>query len=261
MPMGRRMADDVGKIGRNVEIYDNVKIGKNVTIGDNTIIYENVEIGDNTYIGPNCILGEPLAGFYKARDYQNPPLKIGEQSIIRSGSILYAGSTIGDHFETGHQVTIRENTIIGTHFRVGTLSDIQGYVKIGDYTRFHSNVFIPQRTTIGNYVWIFPHAVLTNDPHPPSDTCTQGPTVEDYAVIATGAIIMPRIRIGTNSVVGAQALVNKDVPPETVVVGVPAKVLCSIHDVKCKEGKLEKPYPWKNHFSRGYPWEKQTSKE
>ena len=250
----KSMSCIVGKIGQNVRIYENVKIGEDVTIGDNTIIYDNVEIGDNCFIGPNCILGEPLATFYHQKHYKNLTLKIGGNSIIRSDSILYAGSFFGEGFETGHRVTIREHSHFGEHCRVGTLSDIQGYVKIGKYCRFHSNVHIGQKSTIKDYVWIYPYVVLTNDPHPPSD-CIQGPTIEEYAVIATGAIIMPRIKVGRDSLVGAQALVNKDVPPETVVAGVPAKVLCSIYDIKCKEGKLDKPYPWRAHYSKGYPWE------
>ena len=250
----RSMSSILGKIGKNVSIHKNVTIGKDVTIGDNTIIYDNVDIGDSCFIGPYCILGEPLAEFYHKRRYKNPPLKIGKNSIIRSGSFLYAGSVFGDGFETGHRVTIREHSHFGEHCRVGTLSDIQGYVKIGNYCRFHSNVHIGQKSIIKDYVWIYPYVVLTNDPHPPSD-CIEGPTIEEYAVIATGAIIMPRVKVGRDSLVGAQALVNKDVPPETVVAGVPARVLCSINDIVCKEGKLDRPYPWREHYSKGYPWE------
>ena len=82
------MSDSLGKVGENVHIYANVKLGKDVTIGDNTIVYENVEIGNSCFIGPNCILGEPLAAFYHEKDYRNPPLKIGNNSIIRSDSII-----------------------------------------------------------------------------------------------------------------------------------------------------------------------------
>jgi acetyltransferase-like isoleucine patch superfamily enzyme len=248
------MSDIRGRTGPNVRIYRNVRMGTDVTIGDNTIIYENVEIGDGCFVGPNCILGEPLAAFYHEEHYENPPLRIGRNSIIRSESVLYAGSTIGDGFQTGHKVTIREQSQFGSNCRVGTLSDIQGYVNVGNYCRFHSNVHIGQRSTIKDYVWIYPYVVLTNDPHPPSE-CIQGPTIDEYAVIATGAIIMPGVKIGRDSLVAAQALVNKDVPPFQVVAGVPAKVLCSIRDIRCKEGKLQQPYPWKNHYSKGYPWQ------
>jgi serine acetyltransferase len=254
------MSDIVGKIGESVRIFDNVKIGSRVTIGDNTIIYENVEIGDDSFIGPNCILGEPLATFYEFKQYQNPKLKIGNNSIIRSNSILYAGSTFGEGFETGHRATIREHSEFGEYCRVGTFSDIQGYVKIGSYCRIHSNVFVAQMSIIEDYVWLFPHVVLTNDPHPPSD-CIGGPTIKEYAVIAAAAVIMPRVKVGRDAVVGAKALVNKDVPEGMVVAGVPAKEICSIYDIKCKDGRLEKPYPWREQYSKGYPWETKKKNE
>jgi acetyltransferase-like isoleucine patch superfamily enzyme len=247
--------DYIGRISDSSIVYDGAKIGNNVTICDNTIVYSNVEIGDGTFIGPNCILGEPLKGFYLNQPgYENPLLSIGKNSLIRSHSVLYAGSQMGESFQTGHHVTIRDKTRIGKHCSVGSYGDIQGEVQIGDYCRFHSNVHVSQFTVIKNYVLIFPSVVLTNDPHPPSDTCTKGPTLEEYCIISAGATVMPGINIGKDSIVGANSLVTKDVNPEMVVMGVPARPICTIHDIKCQEGKLEKPYPWRNHFTRGMPW-------
>jgi len=95
-------------------IGDNVHIGKNVTVGARAIIYDNVTIGDSTVIGANCILGEPQAGIYKdLSGYQNPELSLGANSLIRSGTIIYAGTEIGESFECGHRVTIREKAKIG----------------------------------------------------------------------------------------------------------------------------------------------------
>ncbi len=249
----RRM-DILGRISKKSTIYENVKLGKDVTICDDAVIYSNVEIGDGSFIGQGCIIGEPLAEFYSNRTgYENPALIIGKNSIIRSHSILYAGSTIGEFFHTGHKVAIREGSQFGKNCSVGTYSDIQGHVKVGDYCRFHSSVHISQHTLIGSYVFIFPNAVLTNDPHPPS-TCIKGPILEDYCIISAGAILMPGITIGKDSIVGANSLASKDVPPESVVMGVPARRICSIHDIKCQNGCVEKPYPWRDHFSRGMPW-------
>ena len=255
MRQDRRMGD-VGKISETCRIYDGVRIGRNVTICDNSIVYSNVEIGDGSFVGPNCILGEPVSAFYKdPSGYTNPTLRIGKNSIIRSHSVIYAGSTIGDNFQSGHRIMIREDSKIGRNFSLGTMGDVQGHVTIGDYCRFHSSVHIGQYSVIKNYVFIFPYSVLTNDPHPPSDTCTKGPTLEDYCVICAGAVLMPGITVGKDSIVGASSLASKDVAPETVVMGVPARRVCTIHDIKCKDGKLEKPYPWRNHFSRGMPWQ------
>ena len=93
-------------------IGDGVTIGRDVNIGAHAIVYDNVTIGDSTQIGADVILGEPLADIY--RDfvgYVNPPLVIGASSVIRSGSIIYAGSAFGERLETGHRVTIREGML------------------------------------------------------------------------------------------------------------------------------------------------------
>lgn len=230
------------------------KLGRNVTIGPHSIVYNNVEIGDDTFVGSHCIIGEPTVAIHSQRDsYVNPTLHIGTRSLIRSGSTLYAGSRIGDAFECGHKVTIRENTLIGNNVRVGTLSDIQGHCEIGSYVRFHSNVHIGHKSVVKDYVWIFPYVVLTNDPHPPSETLV-GVTVEEFAVIATMSVILPGITIGKDSLVGASSMVRKDVEAESVVVGNPAKPVASIRDIKSKfDGSAV--YPWRESFERGMPWE------
>jgi UDP-3-O-[3-hydroxymyristoyl] glucosamine N-acyltransferase len=246
---------EIGHIHETAIVSEKARIGESVTIGANTIIYDNVEIGENVVIGPNSIIGEPTADYYKGTDYLNSPAVIGGNSLIRSGSVIYAGATIGERFECGHRVTIRENTIIGRHCRIGTLSDIQDNCKIGDYTRLHSNVFISQKSSIGNYVWIYPYTALTNDPYPPSAAnLWLGVTVEDFVVIATKVVVLPGVRIGRNALIGATALVRLDVPPEAVMMGNPAKQVANIRNIKSKyTGELM--YPWCNHFDRGMPWE------
>lgn len=235
-------------------IGDNVTIGKNVTIGARTIIYDNVTIGDSTIIGANSILGEPQASIYEdLSGYQNPKLSIGANSLIRSGTIIYAGSEIGEEFECGHRVTIREKTEIGHHVRIGTLSDIQGHCSIGNYVRLHSNVHIGHKSVVKDFVWIFPYVVLTNDPHPPSNTLV-GVTVEDFAVIATMTVILPGVTVGSGSLVGASSLVRANVAAEAVVVGNPAKQVATVREIKSKfDGSAV--YPWRDTFDRGMPWE------
>lgn len=98
----------------------------------------------------------------------------------------------------------------------------------------HSNVHVGQLSTIEDYVWIYPHVVLANDPYPPMGELI-GVTIKEYAQVATSSVIMPGVIIGVNALVGAQALVKKDVTDERVVVGVPAKDICSVRDLKIIE--------------------------
>lgn len=235
-------------------IGDNVHLGQDVTIGANSIIYDNVTLGDKTVVGANCILGEPNVSIYSGNaNYENPKLLIGAHSLIRSGTTIYAGSELGERFECGHHVTIRESSKIGNNVRIGTLSDIQGHCEIGNYVRFHSNVHIGHKSVVKDFVWIFPYVVLTNDPHPPSETL-MGVTVEEFAVIATMSVILPGVTVGRDSLVGASSMVRKDVEPETVVAGNPAKCVASIHDVKSKADGSS-VYPWRESFDRGMPWQ------
>jgi acetyltransferase-like isoleucine patch superfamily enzyme len=223
------------------------RLGSNVTIDDFTIVHDNVVLGENTVIESHCVIGapSPLA--------EGRPLVIGNGALIRSHSVFYEGSTFGPDLRTGHRVTVRERIDAGTNLQIGTLCDFQGHTTIGDYVRTHSSVHIGKYTSIGNFVWIFPYTVLTNDPHPPSDGCHVGAVVEDYAVIATMCCLMPGVRIGARSLVGASSLVTRDVEPDAVVGGVPAKRLCSTRDVQLRDGSGKPAYPWMRHFHRGYP--------
>jgi len=237
----------------NVQISPTAKIGNNVRIGDNSIIYDNVVINDNTIISNNSVIGEPLNDYYSDNDYKQPVTIIGSNSIIRSHTIIYAGSTFGINFQTGHRVTIREYSFFGEYCSVGTLSDIQGYVKVGDYCRFHSNVHIGQKSKIGNYVFIYPYVVLTNDPHPPSEVCL-GASIGDYSQVAVHSILLPGVKLGKHVLVGANSTVNKNFDDYSLVIGSPAKNVTDVRKIINKEnGKSH--YPWPYSFERGMPWE------
>jgi acetyltransferase-like isoleucine patch superfamily enzyme len=118
--------------------------------------------------------------------------------------------------------------------------------------RFHSNVHIGQKSEIGNFVWIFPYVVLTNDPHPPSSVL-QGVRIGDFAAIATMSIILPGVTVGEGALIGAHSSVNRDVEPDTVAAGSPAKFVCNASAIKLKDGSGRPAYPWRDHFTRGYP--------
>lgn len=141
-------------------IGENVTIGQNVTIGAKSIVYDNVVIGDDTFIGPDCIIGEPNVAIHDLRDsYINPVLQIGAGSLIRSGSIIYAGSTLGENFECGHRVTIRESAQIGHTFvleRCPTFRDIAASETMPAFTAMSmSATRVRSRTTYGSSLTLF----------------------------------------------------------------------------------------------------------
>lgn len=220
-------------------------LASSVSIGPYSVVHDHVSIGEGTTVGAHCEIGHPAGSSTDAQ------LVIGAGSLIRSHSVLYQGSTFGERLVTGHHVTIREGTVAGTALQVGTLSDIQGDCVIGNYTRMHSNVHVGQGSVIGSYVWLFPYVVLTNDPHPPSEI-RLGVTVQDYAVVATMSVLLPGITVGHGALVGAHSSVSRNVKSDSVVVGSPARFVCSTSDIKYRDGSGKDAYPWRYTFSRGY---------
>jgi acetyltransferase-like isoleucine patch superfamily enzyme len=209
----------------------------------NNLIYPNVTIGEGTLIEPPSIIGKPPRG-------ANPgelPLKIGKSAHIRPFTTIYANNEIGDNFQTGQGVSIREDNKIGNNVSIGTNSVLEFGNRIGDSSRIHSNCFM-EMVTIGNYVFIGPNVVFTDDPHPMNcpryKECKRGAIVEDYARIGANSTILPGVRIGRNSFIGAGSVVTKDVPENGVVVGNPAKVVKTIDQLTCEAGFFEKPYMW-----------------
>jgi len=248
------MAPDGASVHPTSVVSQDANLGPGVTVGPFCVIHANVTVGEGSYVDSHSVLGAPTAEFYdNPADYEPPPCRIGARTVIRSHCVVYAGVEIENEFSCGHHVTIREGSQIGEGVRIGTLSDLQGYLTIGRFARLHSNVFVAQRSTVDEFAWLFPYVVLGNDPHPPSDTCTLGPTIRRFAVVGAGATIFPAVDIGEGAVVGAMSLVRDDVPARSVVVGVPAKVVADTADIRCHEGRLDRVYPWWTHFRRGYP--------
>lgn len=236
----------------NVRISPKAQIGNNVRIGDNTVIFDNVVIQDNVTIAHNCVIGEPLNDYYTSAEYSNPTTNIGAGCLIRSHAIIYAGNILGERVSTGHRVTLREFNQIGHHCVIGTLSDIQGYVKIGEYSRLYSNVHLAQYSQIGDFVFIYPYVVMTNDLYPPSNEI-KGGIIGDYTQVAAHCTILSGVNIGENSLVSAHSVVKNNLPDYSLAMGDPAKQIIDLRKFFILgKGKM---YPWMYRFSRGMPWE------
>ena len=158
------------------------------------------------------------------------------QDFHNTDTINYVSSTakIGKNVKIWHFAYVGDQTEIKDNVMVGSLTHIDYKVKIGENTRIEGSVYIPPLTTIGKNVFIGPGAAFTNDPYPMSPKMV-GVIVEDGAIIGGRAIIKPGVRIGRNSVVAMAAVVTKDIPPDVVVMGHPAKVKYSRAEYNSKQ--------------------------
>ncbi len=197
----------------------------------NSRIYPNVEMGEGVEIDDFVIIGKPPKG------KQPGEIKtiIGDNAVIRSHTVIYAGNKIGCSFQSGHHVTIRECNDIGDNVSIGTGSCVEHHVEIRDNVRIHSQAFVPEYSVLEENCWIGPNVVLTNAKYPRSRNVKEelkGPVIKENAKIGANSTILPGRIIGKNSLVGAGTVVVKDVPDKSVVVGNPGKMIGSIDDIK-----------------------------
>lgn len=205
-----------GYVHPSCRIYGISKVGRDCTI------LENVVIG----YPDRFILKEVKAGNIRIEDYPYIGASIGDRATIRPNTTIYCNVTIGDGLNTGHNAMVRESTVIGDNVLVGTNVVIDGNVRIGNNVSIQSNAYIPTNTAIEDNVFLGPCCVLTNDKYPiRMKYDLRGPVLRKGASLGANCTILPGVEIGEGAMVAAGSLVTKNVPPWSLAMGSPAKVV------------------------------------
>ena len=165
-----------------------------------------------------------LAG-YPVSQADASPLVLGAGARLRSGTVLYDGSTIGRRLETGHGVVIREGCEVGDDVSVWTNSVIDYGCRIGDRVKIHCNCYVAQYSELEDDVFLAPGVTIANDLYPGDRRSAQlmaGPSIGAGAQIGVNVTILPFVRIGAGALIGAGSVVTRDVPAAVVAFGNPA---------------------------------------
>jgi len=207
---------------------------------DGAIIYSVASVDAPATVDPGVRVGYPTG-----RKLAERRLAIGGGAVLRSGSVLYEGSQIGARFETGHNVIVREENLIGDDVQVWSNSVIDYGCRISARVKIHANCYVAQFTVIDVDCFLAPGVTVANDIHPGcpySHECMRGPTLERGVQVGAGAVLMPYVRIGADSIIGAGAVVTADVPPGSVVAGNPGRVIGDRLSLTCSTGITDAPY-------------------
>jgi len=188
---------------------------------------------------PSEVHRTAILGEVPGRPMASLALHVGSHAVIRAHSVIYAGSQIGSHLETGHGVVIREENRLGDHLSIWNNSTIDYGCIVGNRVRIHCNVYVAQFTTIEDDVFLAPGVMIANDRHPICKACMKGPTIKRGARVGINATLLPEIVVGEEALIGAGAVVTKDVPAGAVVVGNPARIIGRAKDLTHSQRYLD----------------------
>jgi len=215
----------------STEIHPSATVYPGTVLGDGVRILENAVVGKQPTLSPRSTARrEPL-----------PPARIGDGAIVSTGAVVFAGTTLGDRVIVGDQSCVRERVTVGDDVVIGRGSLVENDTTVGAMTKIQANAYITAYSTLEEHVFIAPCVVTTNDNWMGRTEKrfgnVRGPIIRRGARIGGGAVLCPQVEIGEDAVVGAGAVVTKDVPARSVVVGNPARVLRPVPDDELLENQ------------------------
>jgi acetyltransferase-like isoleucine patch superfamily enzyme len=201
------------------DVHPTAVVHPGTILGEGVKVLEHAIVGKQPSLSPRSTAKrEPL-----------PPARIGAGTIVSTGAIVFAGTTVGARVILGDQSCVRERVEIGDDVVVGRGSLIENDTTVGALTKIQANAYITAYSTLEENVFVAPCVVTTNDDFmgrtDRRHELIAGPTIRGGARVGGGAVLCPGVEIGEEAFVGAGAVVTKDVPPRTVVVGNPARAL------------------------------------
>jgi acetyltransferase-like isoleucine patch superfamily enzyme len=195
------------------------------------IVYPGTVLGEGVKVLEGAVVGKQptLSPRSTAKREPLPPARIGDGTIVSTGAIVFAGSTIGARVIVGDQSCVRERVDVGDDVVIGRGVLVENDSTIGALTKIQAGAYVTAYSTLEDNVFIAPCVVTTNDNFmgrtERRHELIKGPTIRRGARVGGGAILCPGVVVGEEAFVGAGAVVTKDVEPRMLVVGNPARVL------------------------------------
>lgn len=184
-----------------------------------------------------------IIGYPSSRD-ASPVAVLGPGARLRSGTVIYRGAVIGHRFESGHHVVIREDNHLGDDVSVWTGTVVDYGCTLGDGVKVHANCYVAQYSVLEDGVFLAPGVVCANDLYPgnpDSAALMRGPVIKRGAQVGVNATLLPFVTIGEGAIIGAGAVVTRDIPAGAVAYGSPAVVAGTVAELPPITDRVERP--------------------
>ena len=211
-------------------------------IAQTAIVFPGTVIGEGCKILDYVVVGKQptLSPRSTAKREELPPLELGAGTIVSTGAVVFAGTTLGERVIVGDQACVRERCTIGDDVVLGRGSLVENDTSVGALTKIQAHAYITAYSLLEDNVFIAPCVITTNDNFmgrtEKRHALTKGPTIRRGARIGGGAVLLPGIEIGEEAFIGAGAVVVRDVPARALMVGNPARQLRDVPDEELLEG-------------------------
>jgi acetyltransferase-like isoleucine patch superfamily enzyme len=218
----------------NLWVASDVRLG-DVTIGANVVIHAGAVVQDGVTLDDGVVVGKrpTLAAHSSAQGGGDGALVIEEGATICTGAVVFAGARIGARAIVGDQAHVRERAVVGEGTVIGRGSALGAETIVGARVRVQTAVWLTSWTTVEDDVFIGPGVMTMNDDtmsRLAPGTALRGPTLRRACRVGGGVLLTPGVEIGEEAFVAAGAVVTRDVPARTRVMGMPARAAATVPD-------------------------------
>jgi UDP-3-O-[3-hydroxymyristoyl] glucosamine N-acyltransferase len=222
------------QIGAGVELGPFAVVGAGARIGDGCRVGAHAVIHAGTVLGAGCevqdhaVLGKPpkLARHSTASRDAPPALELGAGAVVCCGAIVFAGAALATGALVGDQAFVRERSVVGEGSVIGRGSTVDNDVWIGSRVRVQTDVYLTAYSHVEDDVFVGPGVFTTNDDtmgRHDASYALRGARLRRACRVGGRAVLLPGVEVGEEAFVAAGALVTRDVPARTLVMGAPAR--------------------------------------